>query len=384
MRFLRPKNREPAGAAVQTARDSAPLSPWEGVALLPPEAGLYDSLRQAVPLVDAVVRRLLRLTGGFTVTSAQGPARRCLEEFCQEVPVGPTQRGLESFVLQYLDSLLTYGSAAGEMVLSPDGDRLQALYNAPLENLEVLPGRGPLEVALRVRDGCSTRPVAYPELVLFSALNPRPGQIRGESILSGLPFVSSVLLKIYQSMGQNFERLGALRYAVTYKPGPEDGGNPRETAAALAREWSQTMSSQKNGQIRDFVAVGDVAVRVIGGDCPMPDTEVPVRQMLEQIVAKLGLPPFLLGLNWSTTERMSRQQADFLTSELESYRRLLDPVIRRICQMELTLRGLAGPVEIVWEGVSLQDQLDEAQARLTNAQAALLEQKLAAGRKGEA
>ena len=33
------------------------------------------------------------------------------------------------------------------------------------------------------------------------------------------------------------------------------------------------------------------------------------RQMLEQLVAKTGLPPFLLGLSWSSTERMSAQQA---------------------------------------------------------------------------
>ena len=37
-----------------------------------------------------------------------------------------------------------------------------------------------------------------------------------------------------------------------------------------------------------------------------------MRQILEQLVAKTGLPPFLLGLNWSTTERMSTQQADIL------------------------------------------------------------------------
>lgn len=66
---------------------------------------------------------------------------------------------------------------------------------------------------------------------------------------------------------------------------------------------------------------------VIGADNQIIDTQVPVRQMLEQIVAKLGLPPFILGLSWSTTERMSQQQAEILASELESYRELLNSVI---------------------------------------------------------
>ena len=89
----------------------------------------------------------------------------------------------------------------------------------------------------------------------------------------------------------------------------------------IAREWSDAMSAAEQGQIKDFIAVGDVDIRVIGADNQVIDSEVPVRQLLEQIVAKLSLPPFMLGLSWSTTERMSAQQADILTSELDYYRR---------------------------------------------------------------
>ena len=97
---------------------------------------------------------------------------------------------------------------------------------------------------------------------------------------------------------------------------------------------------------------------------------------LEQVVAKTGLPPFLLGLSWSTTERMSRQQADILTTELESYRNILTPVAERVCRMALDLRGLPGAVAVDWQSISLQDETEQAQARLTNAQAALIEQQL--------
>ena len=40
-----------------------------------------------------------------------------------------------------------------------------------------------------------------------------------------------------------------------------------------------------------FVAVGAVDIKVIGADNQLPDSELPVREMLEQIVAKLGIPP---------------------------------------------------------------------------------------------
>ena len=98
--------------------------------------------------------------------------------------------------------------------------------------------------------------------------------------------------------------------------------------------------------------------------------------MLEQIVAKLGIPPFLMGLSWSSTERMSSQQADILTSELESYRRLINPVLTKICSLWLRLNGYDRRHSIEWNNITLQDEVDLAKARLTNAQAAQIEQAL--------
>ena len=97
---------------------------------------------------------------------------------------------------------------------------------------------------------------------------------------------------------------------------------------------------------------------------------MPVGQILEQLVAKTGLPPFLLGLNWSTTERMSTQQADLLTSELWALRRTVEPMMLKICRTFLALEGLDTRVDIIWDDISLQDITEEAKAELYLAQAA--------------
>ena len=121
--------------------------------------------------------------------------------------------------------------------------------------------------------------------------------------------------------------------------------------------------------MRDFVAVGDVEVKVIGADNQILDSEVPVRQILEQLIARTGIPPFLLGLNWSTTERMSAQQADLMTSELTAIRRTLEPVLLKICDMWLCMHGYACTCNIEWETINLQDEVEEAKAALYTAQA---------------
>jgi hypothetical protein len=118
-----------------------------------------------------------------------------------------------------------------------------------------------------------------------------------------------------------------------------------------------------------------VSIQVIGADAPMPDSSVPMRQLMEQIVAKTGLPPFLLGLTWSSTERMSSQQADLLTSELEHYRRVLTPVILRICRTMLRLWGCESGCEVIWDDITLADEVELSRAALYRAQAETMLEK---------
>ena len=131
----------------------------------------------------------------------------------------------------------------------------------------------------------------------------------------------------------------------------------------------------KSSEPRDFISVGDVNIKAIGADNQIPDSQIPARLLLEQIVAKLSVPPFLLGLSWSTTEHMSSQQADILTSELEYYRRILEVPIRKICTTYLHFEGLDDRFTIEWDNINLQDEVELARARLYNAQAENLEGK---------
>ena len=117
---------------------------------------------------------------------------------------------------------------------------------------------------------------------------------------------------------------------------------------------------------RGLVGPGDV---VIGADSQVLDSEVPVRQILEQLIARTGIPPFLLGLSWSSTERMSAQQADLLTSEITAIRRSLEPAVRRVCRLWLRLHGWSEDLEVEWEDINLQDLVEEARAELYHAQA---------------
>ncbi|MBE6916640.1 MAG: serine/threonine protein phosphatase [Ruminococcaceae bacterium] len=333
------------------------------------EEQVYRQLREAIPVLDAAVGKLVRLSGGFGVKCRSRESQAALEEFLRTVPCGRGQVGIDSFLAGYVDSLLVYGHAVGELVL--DRGRLRAVCWGDVTQVQIMEGEDPLQVELWGPDSKGRMsPLPYQHLLLFTTLNPEAAHPYGVSLFRGMPFLADILMKIYATIGSNWERAGNVRYSVICKGAENmDPAAVQERGRQVAQEWSRAMEDAKTGTVRDFVAVGDVQIKVIGGEAPILDSQVPVRQILEQLVAKTALPPFLLGLNWSTTERMSTQQADILTSELWALRRTVEPALQKICRTYLALEGMDDRVQILWNDISLQDITEEAKAELYKAQA---------------
>lgn len=336
------------------------------------EIQLYRAVREAVPIVDAAIYKLIRLVGGVSAQCPQPQTEQALNQFLKTVCVGRGQFGINAFVDCYVDSLLTCGRAIGEIVPAVGNTDIAALVCGKVDSIEIREGSHPLEFILCGPDEKGAiRPLPYQNLLLFTPFNPEADNPYGVSLLRAMPFLSDILMKIYNTIGTNWERCGNARFAVVYKPQEKElsGIQAQERGRQLAKEWSSAMQSTKTGSVRDFVAVGDVDIRVIGADNQILDSEVPVRQILEQIVAKTGIPPFMLGLSWSSTERMSSQQADLLTTEITAIRRTLTPALERICRLWLRMHGCSDQVEILWDDINLQDEVEEARAALYQEQA---------------
>ncbi len=370
---MKRKKKEQGGVAAVCQLRNGNNHPFGAMRRFTPLGGgeerVYREMREAIPVLDAAVGKMGRLCGGFQVRCRNPEAQRKLNDFLRMMPCGQGQMGIESFLRGYLDRPLTYGRAGGDMGVA--GGQPRAVCWGDVTSLEVQEGDNALDMVLWGMDKRGLmRPLPYQHLLLFTTMNPEPGHPYGVSMFRGMPFLAEILMKIYNTIGSNWERAGNVRYSVICKGGEElDPGAAQERGKAVAAEWARAMEDCKNGTVRDFVAVGDVEIKVIGGEAPILDSEIPVRQILEQLVAKTGLPPFLLGLSWSTTERMSTQQADLLTSELWALRRTVEPAMRKICQTYLALEGMDNRVEILWDDISLQDITQEAQAELYHAQA---------------
>lgn len=103
MGIFDPKNKKTTRAAVQTAPQPR-QEHWQPQRFLPAEAPLYRALRQSIPIIDAALQKIVRLTVDFTLTAAEPEAQPLLSRFAAEVPVGASGRGLAAFAGQYLDN----------------------------------------------------------------------------------------------------------------------------------------------------------------------------------------------------------------------------------------------------------------------------------------
>ena len=379
LKLFSAKNKSKADATVQTSLSKANTHPFLNIENYSPyqkkQYELYKSLREAVPIIDAAISKIIRLIGTFDIECEDKTAQSSLRHFLDNVQVNSGSYGIFQFIYSYFDQLLTYGTAVGEIVLSKDMSKVQALYNASLNDVKLEMGDSALDLKILAKNAdMGFSEVKYPEFVCVSLLNPEQGSVEGTSILKGLPFVSSVLLKIFNTIGVNFERVGNVRFAVTYNPKDSQNFNTKQRVQEIASQWSKAMRDKT--QVCDFVSVGDVSVKVIGADNQVLSCDIEIRHLLEQIISKLSIPPFLLGFSWSSTERMSSQQADILTSELEYYRTLLNPVISKICRYYLRLEGFSDEFTINWSDITLQDEVELSKARLQNAQAMQIESTL--------
>ena len=284
---LRKKKSQNSNAACAVQTSIATNHPYYNLTSYMPingESRVYAELRNAVPILDAAINKIVRLCEGFRFDTGNEKINDMMNSYFESINVGGNQRGITSFVSNYLNQLLTFGTAIGEIVMCSDG--IYALYNSELSSIELKRAKNGIDVDF-YNNGSK---INQPNLILYSVLNPKPSDLCGTSLLSGLPFVSNILLEIYNTIGENWKHAGNLRYSV-------------------------------------------------------------------------------IGLSWSSTERMSTQQADILTSELESYRRILEPVIKQIGNMYLAINALPYEANIEWKKITLQDECDEAKAQLYTQQA---------------
>jgi len=153
------------------------------------EYSLYSSLREAVPIVDAALDKIVRLVGEFRIKCINKNVEQQMNDFIQVVKSGGCNKGMATFFSVYLNQLLTFGTAVGEIVLSGDGREIYSLVNVPLRKIELTYAENKIDtlVCLSGADSKKKDTALSGAAACFNAKS-RTGQLEGDFIAERTAF----------------------------------------------------------------------------------------------------------------------------------------------------------------------------------------------------
>ena len=340
---------------------------------------VYDAIREGVPFVDTALRKLARMAGGFKVKSPSQATADRVNEWLYSVRTFGVCSGFDTFERSYVNSLLQYGKSLGEIVLSENGRDIYELTIVPTKRVRLI--QTPEGLQFGEDSIAGIKPYERQDLFGYSAMNVMGDNPHGTSILRSLPFVANIQLVMQNALRQRWMRHGAPSFVFFEELDPTLTIPPEDIVARKAAwrdEWNAAMTDRWEQQgVRDFFGLTQGKMRVDTAEPRLnPDYVEPWRSLAEQVVGNTELAPFMLGLQWSTTERLSQQQADMIISLVASIREEVGPAYLHMVDWFQRLNGVRGVVEADWEDVSLQDAVESAQAENLRAQA--MEKRVAA------
>ncbi len=344
------------------------------------EGTFYEIMREAVPFLDAGVNRLVSLEGNIKIVGNNEALVEEIKEWVHNVKVDDFQIGLQAFHRLLSDEAFEQGFAIGEYVTDKARKDIMELHVADSKTIQFRrEANDRATIHQKITSDMEPRELK-PDNLLYFAPFPEAKNPYGISIFRSLEFGSKVFATINNTILNNFERWGDPSLHVHYKgAGVKNGDDLKAVRDELSTDLATAFRAKRDGKTADLVTAGnlqsDLTIKVIGQDGQVLNIEVPARFVVEQFVAKLGLAPWMIGIHWGTTERLSDAEASVFMADVYNRQRAKGPLFYNLIRTLLLLRGRAwkpGDWGIEWEQVHLHDMLKKAQAKFLNAQADMM------------
>lgn len=372
---------------------------------------LYEAIREALGPIDGAINRIVTLDGIIRVEGDSDRLVAEIEDWMDGVQVNDMETGFQAFYRSQGNEMYEQGFTLGEPVLDErardvvqlrvadskgvffrraDNGTLEAWYAKPAVQRGRRDGTDQVERVLRNSYPSGANLLGYlqargyrqidPARLVYAGFNNEADGPYGVSLMRSTEFDARVLLVIKNSLYQVWERFGNPSFALTLKAKMRSGDDPDVKRKALAENLAQVLKIKRAGNSADFVNVvskdDEIELKVIGGDGQILEVEMPARHILENIVAKTGLPSWILGLHWSTAERLAERQGEIALQESRTRFATRRPGLERVVATMLRARGRTwkrGDWRLAQDLPNLQDLVAQAQARFLHTQADLME-----------
>jgi len=374
----------------------------------------YSSLRECLGPLDGGIDRLVTMDGIIGVEGGNDKITQAIQgDFLKNVPFNDLEAGFQAFFSAQGDMMLEQGCSIGEMVMDKRGKELVGLRIADSKGVVFhregtqlatwyrppryrrtgrRDGTDAIETVIR-NNGLGNGGLSEtylteqgfmqmdPATMVYGGFNSHADNPYGVSILRSIEFVSQLLVRIQNSTGLTWDRFGDPVFHVLYqtKNRALKGPDFDKRRDALAKDFQTVMNTKRGGNSADFVnAIGaddTLTIKVIGEGNQVLAMDVPARHMLDQILAKFGLPSWMLGIEVRTSGAMGDQQSEMVIQASKTRFDRRRPGLERIVATWLRGRGLTwkpGDWQIVQTLPNLYDELKRAQAGFLQAQTQMM------------
>lgn len=347
------------------------------------DPNFYEFLREGIPIFDAAINRLVSLDGHIVVKGHNEKLVEEIKDWIYNVPVNDIQMGLQAYHQNLTAEAHEQGFALGEFVTDSGRTDIVGLRVGDSKFIKFKRIPTGLEIYQRADGDPDYRLLNQTNLQYFSINNENQNPY-GTALARSCEFVAKILVTMDNSLMNLWERFGDPSYSIIYKTSKRDGVDLEARRKKMSDEFEAATRVKRMGKSADFIRAidkdSDIEISVIGAQGQIMDFEVPARHVLEQIVAKTGLPPWMLGLHWSTTERLSNAEAEMLLADVSTRQAAKMPLFHNLVKNLLLLRGRTwkkGDWWLEWEQVNLHDIEAQARARFMNTQADMYQVQIA-------
>lgn len=340
------------------------------------ETSFYEILREGIPIIDAAIWKLVDLDGHLVVTGNNEQLVDEIKEWMDNVQVNDLQKGLQAFHQNISNETFEQGFGLGEFLPDKSRSDIIQLKVADSKTIKFARKNGLIEIYQKADGDNDYRPLKTNN-ILYQSIHNENQNPYGTSIIRSMEFCGKLMATMHNSLLNVWERFGDPSFEITYKAskkglGPEDLETRRKK---IATEFDAAIRKKREGYSADFVRAIDkdseITIKVIGGENEILELEVPARHVLEQIIAKTGLPSWMLGMHWSTTERLADKEVIMLQEARLNRHKAKLPVYTNLIKILLLLRGRTwkkGDWNLEFAKLNLFDLVAEAQARFLNLQ----------------